>query len=196
MDTAGTPRELNTDSALEWTGAFAQLLRAKAIAHRMKPTGDASINDLATLDAAIGNVRSTLGRVRAGKNWPQKLQGVVQGINARPHSGTLDHAPNNVATNEDIQFALRQRAARDVVTSAQNTQKLKAQLLAAGAARPLLNKGTWPKRRAANATWGERASVVDISNGIVTTTTGAEPIKAFRAAPGLPRTRLREKQPG
>ena len=182
MDTAGTPRELNTDSALEWTGSFAQLLRAKGIAHRMKPTGDASINDSARLDAAIVNVRSTLGRVGAGKNWPQTLQGVVESINARPHNGTLDHAPNNVATNEDIQFAMRQRAARDIVTSAQNTQRLKAQLLAAGAAMPLLNKRTWPKRRAANATWGERASVVDIASGIVTTTNGVGPIKAFRTA--------------
>ena len=106
MDTAGTPRDLNTDIALEWTGAFAQLLRAKGIAHRMKPTGDANINDLATLDEAIGNARSTLGRIGAGKNWPQKLQGVVEGINARPHSGTLGHAPNNVATHEDIQFEI------------------------------------------------------------------------------------------
>ena len=196
MDTAGTPRELNTDSALEWTGAFAQLLRAKGIAHRLKPTGDASINDLATLDAAIGNARSTLGRLGAGKHWPQKLHGVVEGISARPHSGTLCHAPNNVATNEDIQFAPRQRAARDVVISAQSTHYMKARLVAAGAARPLLNKGTWPKRRAANATWGERATVVDISSGIVTTTNGVGPIKAFRAALGLPRTRLRGKQPG
>lgn len=196
LRTAGRPQELTTDGGLEWTGAFAQLLRDHGIPHRVKPVGDASVNDMATLDAAIRNLREALGRTGAGADWPRELPRVVQALNNRPHAGTLEHSPASVPANDDLQFALKQRAARDITISAENTRKLEQGLQAAGHARPLLDTGTWPKRRAANATWGERAPILDISRGIVTTTRGAGPVKAFRPAPmTAPRRRISSKRP-
>ena len=196
MSTAGRPAELTTDGGLEWTGAFAQLIRGTGIPHRIKPVGSASINDMATLDAAIRNLREALGRSGVGASWPRELPAIVQALNKRPNSGTLDHSPASVPGNDELQFTLQQWAARDIVTSAQNTQKLEDGLLAAGAARPLLDKGTWPNRRAANATWGEREPILDISRGILTTTRGAGPIKAYKPAPATaPARRIRSKRP-
>ena len=154
------------------------------------------MNDMATLDAAIRNLREALGRAGVGANWPRELPRIVSALNNRPHGGTLEHSPASVPANDELQFALKQRAARDIVTSAENTQKLEDGLQAAGFARPLLDKGTWPKRRVANATWGERAPILDISRGIVTTTRGAGPVKAFRPAPmTAPMRRVRSKRP-
>ena len=196
LDEAGRPQELTTDGGLEWAGAFAQLLRANGIPHRVKPVGDASVNDMATLDAAIRNLREALGRAGVGANWPGEVPRIVRALNNRPHGGTLEHSPANVPTNDELQFALKQRAARDIVTSAENTQTLEDGLQAAGYARPLLDKGAWPKRRAANATWGERAPIMGISRGIVTTTRGAGLVKAFRPAPvAAPARRIRGKRP-
>lgn len=172
MDTASTPNELNTDGAHAWAGSGAQFVCAKGIAHRVQPLGVPNMHGLATLDAAIGHIRSALGRVGAGNHWPPKLQGVVPSLNARPHNGTWDHAPISVTNHENIQFALRQGAARGIVTPAQNMQELKAVLMEAGTARPLLDEGTWLKHRAANATWGGRAAILDISKGVVTTRWG------------------------
>ena len=186
----------STDGGLAWAGAFAQLLRTNGIPHRVKPVGNASANDMATLYAAIRNLREALGRAGVGANWPREVPKVVRALNNRPHGGTLDHSPASVPANDELQFALKQRAARNIVTSADNTQKLEEGLRAAGPARPLLDKGTWPKRRAANATWGERAPILDISRGIVAPTRGTGLVKDFRPAPVVaPARRIRGKRP-
>ena len=194
----GAPRELTTDKALEWTGAFAELVEREGIARRYKPVGDAFANDIATLDNAIGNVRSALGRTRAGKDWPSKLQGIIDGYNETPHSGVMNTQPSDVKEDKSLRFALKSQSGLDQQTSAQFYTKHHDKLREAGAARRLVETGPFPRRRAGTAMWGEFGKILNMGPNVVRTTQAIDAQKAFKpaAAPPDPTKRIRTKQRG
>jgi hypothetical protein len=177
----GRPAELTTDGGLEFTGAFARLMVERGIAHRVKPTGRAHVNETATIDAAIRSLREDLGRVKAGNNWPAFLDAVVNGLNAKPNPSVLDQPPDSVETNPTLQFALKAKNGQDMAKSAAFAQKHDAALERAGAGRELLAIGPFPRQRAGAAKWGEKRALT-VSNGMATTATGRVPSKALRPA--------------
>lgn len=184
LDRVGQPKDLTTDDGREWQGEFLQLLRTRGIPRIVKPVGEGSKNDMATLDAAIRHVREALGRARAGAEWPSKLEGVINSINQTPHSHTLEQRPASVPDNEELQFALKQKASRDIRASAANSAALMRQLRQAQFARELKSTGPFPRRRAGVATWGPPQQIRSAEAGVVTLANGARgPAKAFRPAP-------------
>ncbi len=195
------PKDLTTDGGGEWGGDFDRLLRERGIPHIVKPVGDAYKNDMATLDSAIRGLREALGRVRAGADWPNMLMTVVQGINETPNAGTLEQRPASVSGNKELQFALKQKAARDIKASAKNSAALMQALQQTQFARELLSTGPFPGRRAGAATWGPPHAITSTEAGRVTLANGARgAAKAFRPAPrewvlAPGRTRLRKLAP-
>jgi hypothetical protein len=184
LNEVGQPKDLTTDGGLEWSGAFGRLLRDRGISHIVKPVGDAYKNDMATVDSAIRSLREALGRVRAGVEWPSKLENVIKGLNETPNSGTLEQRPASVPGNEELQFALKQKAARDIKSSAENSADLMRALQRAQFARELRSTGPFPRRRAGVATWGQPHAITSAEAGRVTLANGVSgPAKAFRPAP-------------
>ena len=184
LNRVGQPKDLTTDSGLEWTGQFRRLLRERGIPHIMKPVGDAYKNDMATLDSAIRGLREALGRARAGAEWPSKLESVIKSLNDTPNAGTLEQRPASVPGNQALQFALKQKAARDIRTSADNSEALMRALQRAQVARELRSTGPFPRRRAGVATWGPPQPIASAEAGVVALANGARgPAKAFRPAP-------------
>ena len=184
LNRVGQPKDLTTDDGREWQGEFRQLLRVRGITHIVKPVGDAFKNDMATLDSAIRSLREGLGRVRAGAEWPSKLEGVINGLNQTPNAGTLEQRPASVPNNPELQFALKQKAARDIKVSVANSAALMRSLQQAQFARELRSTGPFPRRRAGVATWCEAERIASAEAGVVTLANGARgPAKAFRPAP-------------
>jgi hypothetical protein len=184
LNAVGQPKDLTTDGGLEWSGEFARLLRDRGIPHIVKPVGDAYKNDMATLDSAIRSLREALGRVRAGAEWPSKLESVIKGFNETPNAGTLEQRPASVPGNRELQFALKQKAARDIKSSAENSADLMRALQLAQFARELRSTGPFPRRRAGVAAWGQPHAITSTQAGRVTLASGARgPAKAFRPAP-------------
>lgn len=180
----GRPGELVTDGGLEFTGVFNLLLRGMWIPHVVKPVGEAYKNGIATLDAAIRRVRDALGRINAGSNWPTELASVTREFNQAPHSAALQQKPASVPFNEEIQFALKQKAARDTRASVENTSGLLEAMRGAEYARELVAMGPFPRRRAGVAIWGPRIPVISIEGGQMTLANGSSgPTKAFKPAP-------------
>ena len=178
----GSPAELTTDGGLEFTGAFARLMAERGIAHRVKPTGRAHINETATVDAAIRSIREDLGRVKAGNDWPAFLAAVVTGLNAKPNPSVLDQPPDSVEGNAELQFALKAKAGQDMSKSAAFAKKHDAALERAGAGRPLEAFGPFPRQRAGAARWGARLPIDSVQNGMVFTASGRYFSKALRPA--------------
>jgi hypothetical protein len=201
LNEVGQPKDLTTDGGGEWGGEFARLLRDRGIPHLVKPVGDAYKNDMATLDSAIRGLREALGRVRAGAEWPSKLASVIKGLNETPNAGTLEQRPASVPGNEELQFALKQKAARDIKASAKNSAALMQALQQAQFARELRSTGPFPGRRAGVATWGPPHAITSAEAGSVSLANGARGgAKAFRPAPqewvvAPGRTRLRKLAP-
>jgi hypothetical protein len=184
LNEVGQPKDLTTDGGLEWSGEFRKLLRERGIPHLVKPVGDAYKNDMATLDSAIRGLREALGRARAGAEWPSKLESVIKSINETPNAGTLEQRPASVPGNQELQFALKQKAARDIKSSTENSAALMRALQRAQFARELRSTGPFPRRRAGVATWGQPQTIASTEGGVVTLASGARgPAKAFRPAP-------------
>ncbi len=85
---------------------FQNLLARKGIAHRKKE----ALNDIATIDAAIREIRRALGRRTAqpgSGNWADELDAAIAGHNRSSHSAILGSDPNDVKDNKQLRFALR-----------------------------------------------------------------------------------------
>ena len=109
---------------------------------------------------------------------------MINGLNQTPNAGTLEQRPASVPNNPELQFELKQKAARDVQVSAANSEALMRSLQRAQFARELRNTGPFPRRRAGTAAWGPAQAIVSAEAGVVALANGARgPAKAFRPAP-------------
>ena len=91
---------------------FKELLETKGIVPRQKDKDD--VTALATLDTAIGNLKTALARVarKAGTNdWAALLQKVTKGQTDLPNNGEClnSAAPNEVVDNDELKAKLRKR---------------------------------------------------------------------------------------
>ena len=101
------PRELNTDKDRNFIAQdFQNVLASRGIVHRKKE----ALNDIATIDAAIREIRRALGRRTAqpgSGNWAAELEAAIAGYNRSSHSAILGSDPNDVEGSDQLRFALR-----------------------------------------------------------------------------------------
>jgi len=108
------PRSVTSDLGPEFTGPFAEALKAKGIEAYTKRKED--INAIATIDTAIGQLKKALVRDtrKVGTDdWASRLQKVTQGQNNNPIDEYLEGvAPAKVSTSTDLIELLKDKNAR------------------------------------------------------------------------------------
>ena len=133
------PKELNTDKGSEFENQeFRAYLEAQSIHHLVK----VGVNDIATVDAAIGALRKALTRLTAtpgAGNWAQELAAATRALNESPHSHLDGEAPADATGNSEaaksLRFDLKGKAAEDAATQDRVTQRKRERLEEAGAYR-------------------------------------------------------------
>ena len=162
--TGRKPRELNTDKdSVFMSQDFQALVRTRKIEHRTKE----ALNDIATIDAAIREVRSALGRRTLqpdGGNWAQELDAVIAGYNRSDHSALMQSEPNEVAGNDQLRFALRYDNAKKMQHNFDLMTKRQEDLQRAGGYRTLLNPFSF-RRRAGQPNWSSKVHAVQSTAG-------------------------------
>ena len=147
------PRELNTDRGTEFTSArFQGVVQRYGISHVFK----VGHNDLATVDRAIGVLKTKLAIVSAedGTNWLEELQPTVKAMNRLGNRGLLDNAPADVEHDDELRFRLRQLNAEMAHENAQLAEKRRAKLEDKRGFRTLMaNLGVHTLRRAGLPNW-------------------------------------------
>ena len=147
------PRELNTDRGTEFTSArFQAVVQKYGIKHVFK----VGHNDLATVDRAIGVLKTKLAIISAedGTNWLEELQPTVKAMNRLGNRGLLDNAPYDVEHDDELRFRLRQLNAEMAHENAQLAEKRRAKLEDKRGFRTLMaNLGVHTLRRAGLPNW-------------------------------------------
>ena len=181
----GKPEELNTDEGSEFSTVFAAYLKEQNITHRRKHPLD--VNDIATIDRAIAEVKKALERTGSMDTWHERVDKVVAGINKTPHGHLLEAKPNAVQGNDQLQFALQKEAARDLQTNKEVMEKRGETLKREGAYKEI-TKQTFVKGRGFKPQVGrEIHKVARVERNIVEDTKG-ERIPTKRVQP-IPHSR-------
>ena len=154
------PRELNSDKGSEFTSReFQAMLARRGIHHRLK----VGLNDIATLDRAMGTLKEMLARrsadEAAGGDWFAELPAAVDSYNKLDHSALHQHAPAEVAGDDDLRFQLRYENAEKTLDNIENALKRKQKLETMGAFRTLLRPTAF-KRRAGVPNWSSEVHTV------------------------------------
>ena len=174
------PGELNTDKDSSFTSRqFQAMLEERGIDHRTKEAA----NDIATIDAAIREVRQILGRrtLREGAgNWFHELDAAISGFNRTDHGalkqpgGDGGKAPGEVADDVHLRFQLRRENAEEAIENAELIKKRADRLRDAGGFRTLLQPMSF-RRRAGRPNWSEKIHTVrEVVGGKVIDTDGKE----------------------
>ena len=169
------PRELNTDRGTEFTSArFQAVVQKYGIKHVFK----VGHNDLATVDRAIGVLKTKLAIISAedGTNWLEELQPTVKAMNRLGNKGLLDNAPYDVDDNDELRFRLRQLNAEMAHENAQLAERRRAKLEDKQGFRTLMvNMGVHTTRRAGQPNWSSDVKqVASALGGKVYDTEGRE----------------------
>ena len=141
---AGLPDVLDTDNGNEWRGAFQQYLQDESIRHNVSDPRNK--NARATLDAAIRSLREQIGRISVAedrRDWASFLSRAVEAHNSTEHSSLIGRAPYQVHWDKDVQFNLREKAAKDLQHNSDIIEKRGQRLERDGAFRdeaPIKNK--------------------------------------------------------
>jgi hypothetical protein len=106
------------------------------------------VNDIATVDAAIGTLRKALTRRTAtpgAGNWAQELEAATRALNESPH-GHLDgealaDATGNSEAAKSLRFDLKGNAAEDAATQDLVTRRKRERLEKVGAFREPVDSG-------------------------------------------------------
>ena len=117
LERAGTaPRSPTSDQGPEFSGAFAEMLKAKGIASSQKRKED--ISAIVTVGTAIGNLKKTLARGtrKVGTNdWASRLGKVTRGQNNNPIGEYLEsETPADVSTKTHVFFLCCRRRMQSV----------------------------------------------------------------------------------
>ena len=112
--------------------------------------------DLATLDRAIGELRSVLSRrTTRGGPWYDELEKAVESMNGTEHSALFNRDPDDVENDKDLDFDLRYKNAQMRETNVQLAQTRGETLEQQGSFRTYLPTSTGFKRRAGQQNWSE-----------------------------------------
>jgi hypothetical protein len=139
------PKELNTDKGVEFENRqFRVYLETQSIEHRV----GVGVNDIATVDAAIGTLRRALTRRTAtpgAGNWAEELEAATRALNESPHGHLDGEAPADATGNSEaaksLRFDLKGKAAEDAVTQDRATQRKRERLEKVGAFREPVDSG-------------------------------------------------------
>ena len=171
--TGRKPRELNTDKdSVFMSQEFQAMLRGRGVEHRTKEAP----NDIATIDAAIREVRGALGRRTLqpdGGNWAHEIEAVIAGYNRSDHSALMQSEPNEVAGNDQLRFALRYDNANKMHHNLDLMTERQENLQRAGGYRTLLNPLSF-RRRAGQPNWSSKVHAVQSTEGAGVTDSAGE----------------------
>ena len=167
-DILATPPEgqsikVSTDKGKE----FSNLDELPGVVHVAKEPSNK--NAIAVIDKNIQTIKKDISANIAdeGGRWDEKVDGVTNAFNSRPHSHTIV-APNEVATNEVAQFKLYQKNAANFVVNRSQTIAKQSQLREAGAFRV-----SEPNARSFNPQWSDKAfNLKSVKGDQVTNTSG------------------------
>ncbi len=144
-------------------------------------------NDISTIERGIATLKGLITRrtiTQGGGNWVEELQTATYSYNNTGHQHLGDEPPEDVETNDSLQFQLHAQAARDRDTQTTATQKETLKLLDAGTYRVEVNnkvKG-FAKERSFKPKFQERirqlAPEQNNSGRYVTDTRGEETLKS------------------
>ena len=165
---------LETDGAPEFSSErFQSMVQRRGIEHRIKPKED--LHGIATLDAAIQNVKKALTRrvKRNDTDWLTELEATIKGYNDSFHSG-IKTEPNDISEH-DV-FALKKQAAVKLQENSDLIEARMDKLKKTGAFRVFSGRSDAPKQRADKARWSQDIHEVDdfVAPGIVKDTEGKE----------------------
>ena len=166
------PAELNTDAGPEFTSEqFQSMLERRKIKHRVKPKED--LNAIATLDAAIQNIKRALARRVSSRDsdWLRELDAAIKGYNNSYHE-SIQTEPNDIS-DHDI-FALKKQAVQKAQKTSDVILKRKTELEKKGAFRVFLAKTGGLRQRADKARYSEEVHEIDSfpASGIVKDSAG------------------------
>ena len=157
------PRELNTDKGSEFTSReFQAMLARRNIQHRLKE----GLNDLATVDRAMGVVKDMLAK-RMGEmsgDWLTHLAPVIAAHNQLDKSTLHENAPAEVAGDDDLRFRLRVDNAEKALENIQNANAREERLVNKGGFRTLLQPMAL-KRRKGVPNWSSDVHTVETVRG-------------------------------
>ena len=167
-----TPVRLDTDGAPEFSSErFQSMAQRKNIKHHIKQKED--IQAIATLDAAIQNIKKALRRRTKSKNsnWLTELDDAIKGYNDSFHS-SIKTEPNNIT--DDHIFSLKKEAAIKAEENSKQIEKRKDNLEKTGTFRVYIGKTKGLGQRADKARWSNEIHELDtfIAPGIVKDTIG------------------------
>ena len=160
------PREINTDKGSEFTSKqFQTMLERRVIQHRLK----VGLNDLATIDRAMGTLKLMLARKEAedGGNWLTNLQPTVTAFNKLDNRNLHEHAPDEVMGDDELRFQLRMENANKHADNVRRANERGEKLEDMGGFRTLIEPLSF-KRRAGIPNWSNQVHQVDnIAGGTV-----------------------------
>ena len=169
-DTNRKPEQLTTDLGSEFANSsFQAMLERESIHHTPKE----ALQDLATLDRAIGELRKVLSRrVTHGGEWYDELAAAVKSMNGTEHSALFNRDPDDVAQDKDLEFDLRYKNAEMRQHNNDLAQTRGENLEQQGAFRTFVAPTF--RRRAGQQNWSEKIHQVQSAgpNGRVEDTEG------------------------
>jgi hypothetical protein len=128
-------------------------------------------NARGTLDAAIRSFKRQLALIQAEektRDWASLAPRAVKAYNALSHSGIVKAAPEEVPEDKDLQFLLREQAAKNIQTNESQIRDRGAQIERMGAFRnELPNQGRGFERSFKPRYSGETYSVAKVIGGTV-----------------------------
>ena len=171
LDQGRKPRELNTDKGSDFTSrAFETMLARRGIQHRLK----VGLNDLATVDRAMGIIKDMLARriAELGGDWLDHIEAVIAAYNKLDHGALHEHAPGEVQDDDELRFQLRMENANQRYENVQRANVRADKLENKGGFRTLLQPLAL-KRRKGVPNWSSQVHTVQtVSGGIVEDTDG------------------------
>ena len=119
---SGVPRLLDTDDGAEFKTAFEEYLQEENIEHQIADPRNK--NARGTLDSAIRSVKQILARLQVAegtRDWASLVPRAVHAYNETEHGSLIGRNPNDIGTDDDAKFLLKERAAEGIQ---KNTQEI------------------------------------------------------------------------
>jgi hypothetical protein len=169
------PRQLVTDKeSIFLSHEFQRMLREEGIDHQVKT----ALNDISTLDAAIGRLKEILSILAAqpggDTGWYENLPDATAAFNKNENDylGT-GNAPADVAGDDGLRFELRRKNVKFMERNNDKAKERRERLTARGAFRTFLEPLSYKKRRKGMPNWSEAAfGVQSVSDNLVQDASG------------------------
>ena len=183
---AGVPRQLDTDNGLEFRGLFEQYLQEEGVEHVIADSRNKNARGM--LDSAIRAFKQQLARIQVAENtrdWATLVPRAVTAYNNTVHSSLVGRAPGDVASDDDLTFILREKAANDIQKNQANIENRGNRLQRLGGFRTELANQPRGFERSFKPKYGDEVhQVAKVIGGTVYSETGqAYPTRHVLAIP-------------